>query len=135
MGYSLAVATKENIPQGPIKHWLEQVGATVKELRGKEKQDAFAKRVRISRAQLIIIEKGKRSYGIEPLLRILSGVTTEPAQVVSTLKLLPGNPRHKELHERLQRLLDADPPWPMAAEVNVDAVYELYRARAAGTKP
>ncbi len=100
-------------------------------LRGKENQDAFAERVGVSRALLIIIEKGKRSYGIEPLLRILSGLTNNPVSILNSLKLPQGNAKHKELHERLQKLLDAEPPWPTAAEVNVDAVYELYQARKA----
>ncbi len=101
----------------------------MKALRGEENQDAFAERVGISRALLIIIEKGKRSYSIEPLLRILSGLTDNPVSIISSLKLPPQNAKHRELHERLQRLLEAEPPWPTAAEVNVDAVYELYRSR------
>lgn len=37
------------------------------------------------------------------------------------------NSKHVELHRKLQVLLDALDPWPMAAEINVEAVHTLYQ--------
>ncbi len=60
--------------------WLKRIGTEIARRRAGETQEAFARRVGISRQQLSIIENGKRSYSIEPLLAILTGIGTDPVQ-------------------------------------------------------
>ncbi len=106
-----------------MREWLLLVGARLRELRGDEKQEVFAKRIGVSRALLIIMEKGKRSYGIEPLLLALSGATKDPVRVLADFDLQVSNALHIELHRKLQELLDAREPYPIVAETMIDAAY------------
>jgi transcriptional regulator with XRE-family HTH domain len=67
--------------------WRKRLGQEIKERRGTEKQESFANRIKISRAQLSIIERGARSYSIDPVLQILAGVSADPvATLVSISK-------------------------------------------------
>ena len=63
------------------------------------------------------------------LLLALSGSEDDPATILRSEQFSKSNSRHSELHKKLQDLLDADDPWPMAAEVNVEAVHALFRSR------
>jgi transcriptional regulator with XRE-family HTH domain len=86
----LAVAKKKRGERGPaathpmMTIWRKRLGQEVRKRRGSEKQEAFAAKIHISRAQLSIIENGARSYNIDPLLQALAGADADPvADLVS----------------------------------------------------
>lgn len=62
--------------------WLKRLGNEVAERRKKVngKQEAFADSIRLSRQTMGIIEAGKRSYGIGPLLQVLAGIESDPVK-------------------------------------------------------
>ncbi len=105
------------------------IGEEAKRIRGNEKQESFAARVGISRTTLTAIETGKYGYGVDALLQVIAAGKASPVGALLSRDLPHVDARHAELHARLQELLDAEGPWPMAAEVNVDAVWSLYRAK------
>lgn len=116
-----------------LRLWLETLGEEVQKKRGDEKQEAFARRIGVSTKTLSIIETGARPYGVDALYRVLSALSADPMKELLRKKYPSHNPRHIELHEQLQELLDAKPEpgrnWPEAAEVNVDAVWSLYQVK------
>lgn len=65
--------------------WLKRIGSEVVRRRDSEKQEAFADRIKISRATLSVIENGTHGYGVEPLLQVLAGVDSDP--VISLLEI------------------------------------------------
>lgn len=73
-----------------MRVWLKRIGARVKKVRADlgEKQEAFGKRIHVSRAQLSIIENGSRSYGIEPLLHVLAGLDKDGSDLDPVRSLL-----------------------------------------------
>lgn len=126
---SSVAGKKKRQSHSALKLWRIKIGEEVKRVRGEDKQDAFAERVGVSTSTLSIIENGSRDYGVDALLRVLAAMGPDPAKAVLTRKFETHNARHMELHDRLQELLDADGDWPMAAAVNVDAVWSLYQER------
>jgi transcriptional regulator with XRE-family HTH domain len=112
-----------------VQLWLNQLGNEARSIRGKEKQDAFADRVGISRTTLSAIENGAYGYGVDALLKLLALKHANPAAEILQRESPPENERHAELHARLQELLDAGDNWPATAEANVDGVWLLYREK------
>jgi len=71
-----------------LEIWLARIAEEVKRRlppkRGPEKREVTAEKYGLSRAQLNIIENGKRDYGISFLLRFLAGPkpTDDPVKVL-----------------------------------------------------
>lgn len=58
---------------------MEELGSLVKELRGSDKQEAYAAEAGISRTKLSIIENAARGYQVDVLVKALS-VRTNPVK-------------------------------------------------------
>lgn len=87
-----------------VDSWLQQIAEQIKRIRGDEKQELFAKRVKVSRKTLSNIENAK-SYNVRALLKILSVTNSE-----ATLKsILQGDSLDREIHQRLAEILSEAP--------------------------
>ncbi len=128
----------ERIRREVLVEWLKAIGDKIaaRRLELKEDQPVFAKRVGVAVRTLSSIEtgvvEGKTGYGIKSLFRCLYGAFGGPGlSVLENTHFEPAKDTHGELHRKLQLLLDATDSefqWPLAAEVNVEAVFALYQA-------
>ncbi len=118
-------------PHPRLGAWLKQIAARVEAIRERSdlKAPDFAKKVRVSPSTLSIMANGNRPYQIDGLLNVLAVEHDAPFEQILKMNFPTTDPRHIELHRRLQELLDADRDWQMAASINVDAVYGLFCAR------
>lgn len=105
----------------------QQVGRYIRRLRGDQKQETIARTAGIHVRTLGEIERGETDFQIGTVLRVLAAVGGNLSEAFhSRLPKSFKSPKHQELHEKLQELLDADPLWATAARINVEAVYGLY---------
>src|SRR5438046_1409418 len=102
-----------------LQKFIESKGKTVQQLKGTDDlsnlPSYIAGTAKPSWPALVALAVGCNS-DLESLMKFIDPATRPPV----------ANPKHVELHRKLQTLLDADAPWPMAAEVNVEAVHAYY---------
>jgi len=112
-----------------LEYWKRAVGQYVRKKRLESKRGQ--KELSISRQAISEIENGQVNFTLGTLLSVLDEVGGDLSEAFQAKT--PGkykSPLHRELHDQLQELLEADPLWATAARINVEAVYGLYLKQA-----
>jgi transcriptional regulator with XRE-family HTH domain len=107
--------------------------AKIRELRDSHglNQEEFAQLGECSVATIRAWEKGNRPVTLPTLGLILQNLGSSLSEFFQSK--VPGqylDPRHRELHERLQRILQEDGQYAQGITVNIDVIWEKVIAEA-----
>lgn len=110
----------------PVGHKiLTEIGERVRRLRGSRKQEALARRAKVSRNILSNIETGK-NYTSRNLAKVLMALGADLDKDVSIEDLVENQ---RQLLRRLLEMIQAGDDFSISARSNIDTLYGIYQGR------